>query len=303
MPVGKKLLIVCNDAGGSEVVSSWVKRYINLYEFDFYLEGPAREIFRKKLGEIENIKMFCDGSLIRKYDFILTGTSWTSDLEKKFIYIANKFKVPAAAYLDHWMDYLERFTLDGQVILPQQIWVGDIYADKIAKSIFKKSYIRLVPNIYLREIGEKIRASVDTEASCYRKRILYVAEPTSVVGRFKYGNENYYGYTEFEALEEYLNYILDIKEKSLCIRVRLHPTESEDKYLGIVSKYNSIVKIEQTNNKSLIEDCAWANTVVGCQSMALVVGLYAQREVYSCIPKRGAPLIIPFTGIKKLFQD
>ena len=47
------ILIVSHDAGGAEVVSSWVRRHPE-YQFEFCLDGPAVEIFKRKIGTIDN---------------------------------------------------------------------------------------------------------------------------------------------------------------------------------------------------------------------------------------------------------
>ena len=41
----KILGVVCNDAGGAEVVSSWIKN--NKYKTLYCLSGPALKIFKK----------------------------------------------------------------------------------------------------------------------------------------------------------------------------------------------------------------------------------------------------------------
>ena len=40
------LAVVCNDAGGAEIISSWLKK--NNIFFKGVFTGPAREIFKKK---------------------------------------------------------------------------------------------------------------------------------------------------------------------------------------------------------------------------------------------------------------
>ena len=42
----KKIIIVCNDAGCSQLISSWVK--INNIQFSGIVTGPAENIFKEK---------------------------------------------------------------------------------------------------------------------------------------------------------------------------------------------------------------------------------------------------------------
>ena len=56
-----------------------------------------------------------------------------------------------------------------------------------------------------------------------------------------------------------------------------------------------------SEGRTLAEDFAWADTVVGCDTMAMVVALAAGRRVVSAIPAGGRPLSLPFAEIERLF--
>jgi len=294
-------LIVCNDAGGAEVISSWVRKHNNNYSFAYLLNGPASAIFKRKIQGIENLTQEWAFSHISCYDFILTGTGWASDLEKKAIKLANECNVNSAAYLDHWMEYKQRFELNGELVLPKEIWAGDIYAKRLASEVFPQSNIKLVPNLYLEEIVADIMR-LDIQHPNSKIQVLYVSEPTSAVAKKKYADANYYGYSEFEALESYLEYLNSQKTRIERIRIRPHPSEPPHKYQQIIAKFCGDFEFEESQGTSLIDDCVWADWVVGCQSMAMVIGVLAHKEVYSCIPSQGAKLILPYPEIKKLFQ-
>ena len=45
----KKILVVCHDAGGADVISSWI--FVNkLKNFNYYIKGPSIKIFKVCLG-------------------------------------------------------------------------------------------------------------------------------------------------------------------------------------------------------------------------------------------------------------
>ncbi len=48
-----KVAVVCHDAGGAELVSSYVLR--NNLSCTFCLEGPAQGVFGRKLGELDSV--------------------------------------------------------------------------------------------------------------------------------------------------------------------------------------------------------------------------------------------------------
>ena len=124
----KRILIVVNDAGGAEVLSSYVRRTPGNYIF--CLKGPAENIFRKKLGEITNAPL---EALLEKCNELLCGTGWQTNFEYDAICKAKEAGVKSIAFLDHWVNYEERFVRNGLKVLPDELWVGDHYSQEIAK--------------------------------------------------------------------------------------------------------------------------------------------------------------------------
>jgi hypothetical protein len=46
--------IVSHNAGGAEILSSWVKKNFGKQKFIFSLSGPAIKVFKKKIKNIHN---------------------------------------------------------------------------------------------------------------------------------------------------------------------------------------------------------------------------------------------------------
>lgn len=138
-----KVAVVSNDAGGAEILSSWYKLH-NL-SYPLSVTGPAESIFKRKLGKIKRQHF---DLLIENSDWVLTGTSWESDLEYRAIkYAKNKGKY-VVSFLDHWVNYRERFSWHGPEVLPDEIWVGDEDAKNLAENIFKGLKVRFIENPY-----------------------------------------------------------------------------------------------------------------------------------------------------------
>ena len=298
-------LVVAHDAGGAEIVSSWVKHHEKLKEFSYLLEGPAVNIFSRKLGEVENLTRSALFTNLFRYDRVLTGTGWASDLERLALKTAKQSRTTSATYLDHWFGYGRRFLLDGQMVLPDELWVGDSKALQIARQEFPGVPVKLEPNLYFKEMVDAIR-ELSSKVSVKDKgliRILYVTEPTSHITELRHSDPNHFGYTEFEALESYLKYLKTQNYKNIeKIRIRRHPAEQKGKYSSLLAGFSNHFPIEEDLDTSLVEDCAWADWVVGCQSMAMVIALLAGKKVFSCIPERGKLMPLPFEGITRLFQ-
>lgn len=295
-------LIVSHDAGGAEVVSAWASKRPGR-DFRFLLEGPARDIFRKKIPGIEIGDRQSLLPAVSGFDLVLTGTSWDSDLELQAIAAALAGNVVCAAYLDHWGTYNERFGLGGRQILPTEIWVGDEYALRLVEAAFPRIKARLEPNEYFRDtVAEIDRISGNRTAHGKKKNILYVCEPISVALEKKYRDPGYYGYSEFDALDGYLSYMLASPDDVQEIKLRLHPSEPSGKYSAILEKYQDKLGLAESSGRTLAEDCAWADWIVGCQSMAMVIGLLAGKKVFSSIPRRGKASLLPHREITHLFK-
>ena len=291
------VLIVSHDAGGAEVVSSWARRHPE-YKYYFCLDGPAIGIFQRKIGSVENQVVSDLNMLIQKTDWILTGTSWASDLEKRASKLGKEQNKKVVSFLDHWVNYPQRFEYNGQICLPDEIWVGDEDALMIAQTFFLPEKLRLVTNPYFQDIKEELKTIKLPKRQTIKKRILYVCEPIEEHSIKKYGHPLHWGYTEYDAMRffyEKLARIVSI-ENIEYVRVRKHPSESRNKYDPILQEYPAI-PFQKSDGNSLIEDCLWTDWVVGCESMALVVGLLAGKSVYSCIPAKGKECSLPHSEI------
>jgi len=168
-----KILVVSHDAGGSEVISAYVKAEKKKFDFICYVAGPAKKIFqRKKIKKIVLLPNNLPQSTIRKIlkknsnvEALLLDTSWESSLEIKFLKEAKKSGIRTIAFLDHWINYRERFGYPYKAWkknLPDEIWVGDKYAFNLAKKKFPGIKISLVPNPYFKEIRREYKQIKNT---------------------------------------------------------------------------------------------------------------------------------------------
>lgn len=297
-------LIVANNAGGAEILSSHIRRKNDAKQnFAFLLEGPAARIFALKNGvsaPLSRAEALAPGA---RYDFVLTGTSWGSDLELRALEFAKAAQIPSASFLDHWTNYRPRFSFEGKLILPDEIWVGDSYADEIARRDFPGLPVRLVENPYFLEMSALIsRLSQNRPGQPGGERVLYLCEPTTAPNTPSGAVNQEFGYTEHQALAGFLGYLANERREIEAVRIRLHPSEPQKKYDEVIGSFRHAFRFENSEGSSLAEDCAWADRVVGCDTMALAVAAMAGKKAESCIPPGGKPLSLPFPGIKRLFE-
>jgi hypothetical protein len=318
---GPRVLVAAHDAGGAEVVGAWLQRRLARASAGeaarlsptLHLAGPAVKVFERLglvgagLPSIQGSDAFAASDA---WDWILTGTGWSTGHEKGVLREGITRGIQTSAYLDHWTNYPNRFVLSGSggTIRPDHIWVGDIWAETLARSHFGgEASVLLVPNAYFAAIRAAYESSPiqrergEVAAGGSGVRWLYVTEPISASAKAQHGDERWYGYTELEALEGFLDFIRGREGgiDRLAMRLRPHPSESQARYLPILNQHPFIHFSPEGG--SLLEDCAWADRVVGCNSMAMVIGWLFGRRVYCSIPSSGPECALPLPSIERLF--
>lgn len=287
--------IVAHDAGGAEILASYVAQ--NNIRYKLVLEGPAINVFKRRFGSVEICSL---EDALSVCDWCLCGTGWQSDLEWRAMEQAHNAQKRVVAFLDHWVNYQQRFVRNGIQHLPDELWVGDDDAERLAREHFLNIPVQLIPNPYFIELKQKI-ADLEMNkdfVSDGRKKVLLVCDNISDHARQRYGDERYWGYTEFDAIEYFLDNINVLGDPIDRVVIRPHPSDISGKYDWIVKKYAGIVKL--SDGKPLIEEVVDSDVVVGCESMALVIGLLAKKKVVSCIPSGGPVCRLPQTDILHL---
>jgi hypothetical protein len=288
------MAVISHDAGGAEILSSYVRQ--EELPCLFSLTGPALKIFERKLGTLENLPMEV---AINESSTILCGTSWQSDIEFRAIKYSRQLERKSTVFLDHWVNYKERFSRNGETCLPDEIWVGDSVAEMIAKKNFPGTKTLLVDNPYFsdirREFSRHQERNIEKDSAI---SILYICEPTSEHALLRHGNAHFWGYTEEDALRYFISNLATFTQKIERIIIRPHPSERQGKYDWVRREYASL--IEFGGVRTLFEEIAESDVIVGCESMAMVVGLLAGKKVISCIPPGGRDCLLPHPEIIKL---
>ncbi len=295
------ILIVAHDAGGANNIAGWLRKN-SQQPCRFLLEGPALKVFEEFKPQVEGREVL-QGDL-KGIECILTGTGWKTDLEKSAIASGKKRGVRVISFLDHWSNYRKRFEFQGSYAFPDEIWLGDDFALEMAKVLLPEIPVKkLVPNYYVEEIISQIhRLQKSNRRATEKVRVLYLAQPISDAALELTGDRRGYGYLETEALEMYLKYLEPRMSRVEEFRLRHHPAESAGKYETFLRPFEDKMNVTYSSNTNLAEDCAWADWIVGCDTMAMAIAAQAQKEVYCCIPPGGNRMVIPERGIQVLFK-
>jgi hypothetical protein len=257
------IALISNDAGGAEFIG----RYALKQKEDFCIaaKGPAKKIFFKlfKKKKIINVN-----KAIKKSDWVLCSTGTSSNYEKNAMINAKKQKKKLIAYIDHWVEYKKRFLKNNKLIRPDEIWVSDKYAFfEAQKNNFKNIKIKGNPLI-----NDFIRFK-NLNSFKSKKNILFLSEPVSIEDR-KY-------YTELKCIKYFIKNLEKLKFKFNKIQIRPHPSENLLKFSKI-KKLSSKIFISKKND--IYYDILSNDYIIGINTIALVLGLIANKKVISCIP-------------------
>ena len=242
----KKICIVANDAGGAEILKSFI--FFSNSQFSYILTGPAKKIFKKK-NKSSNYK-----KIINDSDIVITGTSYKSLTEYKCIKYCKKINKKVFSILDHWVNYKIRFVRNNKFILPDKLIVCDKESKKIASKYFNN--ILYMPNPYWKYIKKKFKNKKNNIKS---KKFLYVSSNY---------NRTKKKYKDKWILQKLIKY-LEKKNNTLNLVIRPHPSENKNKFKNFFSEK---IKISIDKNKSLVNSLRKTSIVFGHNSMAMVMG-------------------------------
>ena len=107
-----------------------------------------------------------------------------------------------------------------------------------------------------------------------KKNILFLSEPVSIEDR-KY-------YTELKCIKYFMKNLEKLRFKFNKIQIRPHPSENLSKFSKIKKKLSSKIFISKKNN--IFYDILSNDYIIGINTIALVLGLTANKKVISCIP-------------------
>lgn len=307
----RPLAVVAHDAGAANHIFAWLgderpalclagpaqamwhtyiqkKRQVPTPESGEYIDWDA---VQSPLPE-SCLKVALAGAAI-----VITGTGWESSLEHDARKLAREQGIRSIAVIDHWTNYGDRFVRNGEQVLPDEIWVSDIYAAEIALATFPTVPVVQKVNAYLASLVKEVESLQPPMATQGNDRVLYVLEPIrNMWGQLVEPGE-FLALNYFMAHRQHASVSLDAQ-----IRLRPHPSDPPGKYdAWLTCQANSRVSLDQSAN--LAEAIAWSNVVVGCQTYAMVLALACGRTVISTIPAWAPPCVLPHEGIKKMAEE
>lgn len=286
------IAVVAHDSGAANHIIAWSKT-TDLKKMHACLAGPALLHWERSFPNASTGTLV-DSLLNAKS--LLSGTGWASNLEHEARIMARKLGIKSVAVVDHWTDYRNRFIRNGEEVLPDEIWVVDEHAQKLAETEFPDTHIVQVPNLYLDGLVNEVLSNEANSPRGGQSHVLYVLEPI----RQAWGAVNQPG--EFQALDFFSEQIGLLRlGTNPSIKLRLHPSDAIGKYDQWMEAHQDL-QITLDDSLFLAESIAWSDVVVGCQTYAMVVAAAAGKRVISSIPPWAPACVLPQPEIIKLAE-
>lgn len=249
-----KVSIVSHDAGGAYLALNYLKhKNIN---FKTYAKGPALKIFKQNIKNLQIAKL----NQVINSDVIITTTGATN-FEKEMIKKSLKKGIYTISIIDHWVNYINRFTYKDKIFLPNEIWVVDIYAFKMAKELFKnyKVIIKLKRNYYFKQLN--IYYKKFNSKNKFNKNICLFSSPNISSNKL--------------LLTKIIKFIeKNFNTKNKMIVVRPHPKENLYNFNYLKKKFKNLV----LSNNSIESDLINSSIAFGSNSMGLVIA----NKIFKC---------------------
>ncbi len=279
------IAVVCHDAGGAnQIIALLSQMPYSIGALRPVMQGPAAVLWQRAFPEhalIHDVSTALRGSAM-----LLSGTGWASTLEHDARCIAQQLGLHSVAMLDHWVNYMPRFTRSGHIQLPDAIWVCDGFAETIACKEFPALPVHRIADYYL----ESQCAALPPVTQLPDPQVLFICEPSlSNWGRERPG--------EFQALDYFVERLsLARIPATACMRIRPHPSEPCGKYDAWIAnrRHPGITLDDSADMSSALANARW---VAGCQSYAMVIALAAGRTVFSVLPPWAPACRLPHPGI------
>jgi hypothetical protein len=215
-------------------------------------------------------------------DFILTGTSYTSELDKTYIATGKKSKIPVYSFVDHWTNISARFQQQQLAVLPDLVLLVDNHAKNIAlEEGIPEEQLLVIGNPY-HEYLKTWRPSLSRTAffdaiglyTGNKKVIVFGPDPLSNVnGRIKFGFDEIDGIRELAAIADKLS-------DEYIILLNPHPNQKIQELLPFERK-NLIVFREKLDVNMLI---FYADLVLGFFSGFLLEAQIMGKSVIRFFP-------------------
>lgn len=295
------IAVVSHDAGASELLCALISHHLHDVTWQIFAlpNTPMARICERLNLSFTSIEDAQQQLERLQPDALFFGTGWQEKIERPFVNWCKIHHIPAVAFLDHWSNYRERFGC------PDDGWeknCGDFTAVHDEKALLMATTFGLpnplaLPNLYL----QRLIKNASTKAITQNQNLLFLSEPTNAVAKATYGDANYWGFTQYTALED----ILQNFENFGCtgLTIRLHPSETGAGFKKITKKYPHIrIQINNAKTFDLTDQLLGAKVIIGFDTMALYTAALLGKNIISYLPSKTREFLLPLPSTHQMRQ-
>lgn len=267
-----KVGIVASDRGGAELLASYSLNHRGPQVF--CLDGLALEHFTERVGEVESKSL---AEVVHEADWILAGTGWQSRLAFDAISLAKGKGKFIAVFVDSVINFRQRFEVDGELSLPDEIWVVDTAALAVGSREFPQVTVRLKEVGFRTNFQDRVATLESLAGRPDSASLLYLSDNTE--GLRNAGFIAASQPSDEACFRTFLLHADKLPEFRFPVTVRRHPSESTESWAWAQDLLGEHIIFSE--NSDLEEDVASHATVVGRKSGALVLAALCKREVFT----------------------
>ncbi len=272
----KKIAVISFEAGSAEIISNYLKNK-DTKEYIFFLNKTTRKIFQKNGINKKYFKNKINEKVIKK---IVFGASY--DCKEINLISQLKLKVATECFLDHWVFYKKRFSLNGKVFSPNKIFVFDEFSYKLISKInFKKTKIFLIKNPFIRNLKKRVKIRQNNH-----KTVIFL-------NNVNFHKENNEIYVSNKFLIKKTMSILDKKD----ILVKLHPANDKKIYSDYLKKFKNLILIKKDKLENILST---SNLIISNNSQILQLAKIFKIKNINII--KGRNNIIPRKYLDKIVK-
>jgi hypothetical protein len=279
-------LFVFSDPGGAKPILGFIalKHHSEL----LVVSDRVYDFFSHYNVQVEKYNQDDEVNLIDGFrpDFVYTGTSYTSNIEMKFICEAKKREIPTIVFIDHYTKYLDRFKIDGELIFPDYIFLTDDRAKEIACSygMDKFSIIFVTGNFHhkflktWKPIIERNNLLKDYKINASSIIVTFAPDPLSNIN----GKEEY-KFDETDIWETLATELSKIKNDKLVVILKMHPNQNREYLLNFISDSN-YTKIFLPNDIDTNTIIYYSDLIIGMYSSFLIEANLWDKKIIRILP-------------------
>jgi hypothetical protein len=232
-------LFVFSDPGGAKPVLSLAKSLESNLDFCKIVSDRSYSFFKDFNLEVSDSNLTVESEIqLTQPDFLFVGTSYTSNIELRYVKEATRLGIKSFAFVDHWTSFKERFVLNDQTVYPSVILVIDEIAKNKALEVgIPERLIEVFGNPYHQFIGQWKPSISKTKFFSQlgfniegKKFITYAPDPLSNVN-----GELIYGFDEVSATKKFVECLQNL-EDDFVILLKVHPNQSINRIKNVIGK-------------------------------------------------------------------